>query len=347
MRDRGRKVVFMKLKKVYAAVTAAVCSFGMIGFTPLVNTGISAKEAVRNDFEETYEGWHGSNTDVVLTAESGIGYNGSRGMLISGRTCPGDGAVSSKGFYLSGGIKYRYSFKVFSERERDFTVTLTFADEKTDKENTVTLIQQNVKGGEWTELSAEFTAPENTYEYRIAVTNDSADDFVLDDVLITTDENENTVSAAAAGLKNVFGNYFRVGNILNGSTVNKSAITANIIKDCNSVECENETKPDHTLVQNGSSNNNVKVSLEKCSAIMDFCVKNKIGMRAHTLVWHSQTPEWFFKEGFQNWGGWVNKSVMNQRLESYIKNMFGAIKAQYPTLDLYAYDVCNECMSDD
>ena len=34
-------------------------------------------------------------------------------------------------------------------------------------------------------------------------------------------------------------------------------------------------------------------------------------------------------------------------MESYIKNTFSAIKTQYPGLNLYAYDICNECISDD
>lgn len=158
-----------------------------------------------------------------------------------------------------------------------------------------------------------------------------------------------TAKAATAkkGLKDEFANYFRVGNILNGGTVNNSAITANILKDCNSVECENEMKPDATIVQSQCTDTNIAVSLSSAAKIMDFCVNNGIGMRGHTMVWYSQTPEWFFKEGFQNSGAVVSKDKMDVRMESYIKNMFAAIKKQYPTLDLYAYDICNECISDD
>jgi hypothetical protein len=37
---------------------------------------------------------------------------------------------------------------------------------------------------------------------------------------------------------------------------------------------------------------------------------------------------------------------MDQRMESYIKNMFALIKSSYPTLNLYAYDVVNEAASE-
>ena len=72
---------------------------------------------------------------------------------------------------------------------------------------------------------------------------------------------------------------------------------------------------------------------------MDFCVQNNIAMRGHTLVWHSQTPTWFFKENYDANGAWVSTTTMDARMESYIKNMFAAIEQQYPELNLYAYDV--------
>jgi GH35 family endo-1,4-beta-xylanase len=64
-------------------------------------------------------------------------------------------------------------------------------------------------------------------------------------------------------------------------------------------------------------------------------------------VWYSQTPDWFFKEGFQSNGAYVSKDVMDKRLEDMIKKTFAAIKKDYPKLDLYAYDVCNELFLND
>jgi len=337
----------MKLKRITSALTAIACTAGMLAVFPKVADVTYAAEAVRNDFEETYEGWHGSTVDVDVTAAEGSGFAGSRGMIVSNRTTPSDGAASSKGLYLTGGIDYTYNVKVYSETDETFRLSLLYIDEKTNKETTVELDSQDVKGGKWTTLTSSFKAPEDTYEYRLTITTDSTNDFAFDDVLITNQVSKNTVKAAGGqGLKDEFADYFRVGNILNGGTVKNSGITAIMLKDHNAIECENETKPDATLVQNGSSNNNIKVSLNSCAAIADFCQKNNIAFRGHTLVWHSQTPEWFFKSNFQNNGSWVDKNTMNQRMESYIQHMFEAFATQYPSLNLYAYDVCNECISD-
>jgi GH35 family endo-1,4-beta-xylanase len=46
-----------------------------------------------------------------------------------------------------------------------------------------------------------------------------------------------------------------------------------------------------------------------------------IPLRGHTFVWYSQTPDWFFRENFGG-GNYVSKDVMDQRLESFIKNTF-------------------------
>ena len=338
----------MKLKRLCASVTAVLCSFGVFGYLP-ISERTYATEVVHNDFEVNYDGWYGNADNVRLTAESDTGYDNSRGMVVSGRTVSEDGASSSKGFYLTGGITYNYNVQVYSKTKENFHVTLTYLDEATNKETTVELISQNVKAGTWTKLSANYKAPANTYEYRLTITTDSINDFYFDDVVITSKESADSVYATSSkkGLKDEFANYFRVGNILNNTTVKNSAITANILKDFNSIECENETKPDATLVQSQCSGTEIAVSLSNAAAIMDFCVKNNIAMRGHTLVWHSQTPTWFFKENFDANGAWVSSSVMDARMESYIKNMFNAIQTQYPDLNLYAYDVCNECISDD
>lgn len=339
----------MNLKKIMSSMTALVCCTGIITLFPDIKNTAYASELVHNDFEVNYDGWHGNADAVQLTAVAGSGYEHSRGMHVSGRTVSSDGASSSKGFYLNGGVAYHYSVRVYSETEEKIHLSLLCIDAVSGEENEVELASENGKANEWTELSAVYTAPENSYEFRLTITTDSTNDFCFDEISVTTDYKDSKVYAASAekGLKDEFASYFRVGNILNGTTVANSAITANILKDYNSIECENEMKPDATLVQSQCSGTNIAVSLNNAAAIMDFCVQNNIAMRGHTLVWHSQTPTWFFKENYDANGAWVNSSTMDARMESYIKNMFSAIQTQYPDLNLYAYDVCNECISDD
>ena len=338
----------MNTRKLAASLTAVVCSMGMLSYLPSFLAPVSAVELVHNDFETNYDGWYANADAVSMTAKAGIGHKDSRGMEVSGRTCASDGVSSEKGLYLSGGETNTYRIWVYSETAEQFHVTLACADLDTSQETETELVTKQVAAGTWTELQASYQAPKNSGEFRLTITTDSTHDFYFDDVTVTAKKSSNTVSAASAekGLKDEFANYFRVGNILNGGTVQNSTITASFLKDYNSVECENETKPDATLVQSQCNGTNIGVSLKNAASIMDFCVNNHLAMRGHTLVWHSQTPVWFFKENFDANGNWVSSAVMDQRMETYIKNMFEAIQTQYPELNLYAYDVANECISD-
>ncbi|MBR5371686.1 MAG: endo-1,4-beta-xylanase [Oscillospiraceae bacterium] len=337
----------MKKKRISAVLTAAACVGSMLATMPF--SAVQAATIVSNDFEVTYGGWYADSPDnsAKVTAIEGIGFDGSRGMKITGRTSPADGAESEKDLYLEGGKSYDYSVRVFAENDQTFKLTLTTVDTETEEETVKVLDEQFVKGGTWAELSATYTAPEKSKSFKLNITTDTTDDFIYDDVKIVG-EQEIVAYAASQGIKDALANKgMRSGNILNGTTVNDSGIKNILLKDCNAIECENETKPDATLVASGSSNTNIQVTDRSFAKIADWCAQNGLGFRGHTMVWHSQTPEWFFKENMSgNSGNYVNESTMNQRLQSYITNMFNMYAEKYPTLDLYAYDICNECMND-
>ncbi len=153
------------------------------------------------------------------------------------------------------------------------------------------------------------------------------------------------------GLRDAFAEYFRIGTCLSESEVNKAQGKEFTIKHFNSVTCENEMKPQYTLDQAGSQaagdNVTVKVQLQSnARAILDFCQENHIPMRGHVFCWHSQTPSWLFRENFDSNGAIVSQEIMDQRLESYIKNLFDLLATEYPDLEFYSFDVVNEAFTD-
>ncbi len=75
---------------------------------------------------------------------------------------------------------------------------------------------------------------------------------------------------------------------------------------------------------------------------------NQIKVRGHVLVWHSQTPEWFFHEDYDKNKDYVDKETMNKRLEWYIRTMlthFTGEDSKYKGM-FYGWDVVNEAISD-
>ena len=74
----------------------------------------------------------------------------------------------------------------------------------------------------------------------------------------------------------------------------------------------------------------------------------KLKVRGHVLVWHSQAPDWFFKENYDVNADFVSKAVMDLRLEWYIKTVleyYTGADSKYKDL-FYGWDVVNEAISD-
>jgi len=322
-----------------------------------------AQKAIFSDgFETSYDGWTFSGDLTEIKAVPGAGYNMSRGMKITNRGAPQDGAIAEKGFYLDGGEEYNYSVFVKHNQPaaETFNLNLRWLYPDGSRYESKVIASAEAKPGVWTKLSTTFTAPQSTVNLTISITTNSTADFYFDNVDVTQNGyfgiTPHDISPAPGdkSLKNVYANYFRVGNILNGTTVNNNTIKALILREYNSITMENEMKPDATIRQSGSTNENILAQINtSAAAILKFCVDNNIAVRGHVLVWHGQSPRWFFTSNLQNPSdpgntnsvSWASKAVMEKRLETYITNIFKLIKEQYPNVNLYAYDVVNEAVA--
>lgn len=163
-----------------------------------------------------------------------------------------------------------------------------------------------------------------------------------------------TASVSGTPLKEAYSDYFKMGVGLNGSnvqtdTVNSRAMTEIIKYHFNSVTYSNLMKPAYLLDQAGSINNiqngnpEPAVRFESVIRGLEFSKANDITMRGHVLVWHNQTPEWFFREGYSQSGALVDRETMLARLESYIRQVLEYTQTEYPGV-IYAWDVVNEAV---
>ena len=116
----------------------------------------------------------------------------------------------------------------------------------------------------------------------------------------------------------------------------------------NSITFENELKPDAILNQQESkkADDIVVVFNNNTLEMLEWCKENGMAVRGHTLIWHSQTPNWIFHEGFDTSNPRASRDVMLARMESYIKQVFEKLE-ELGYLDMfYAYDVVNEAWID-
>lgn len=147
-----------------------------------------------------------------------------------------------------------------------------------------------------------------------------------------------------------------------------ASIQTGIKHHFNSVTMENEMKPDSIMGTyypgapknfedfTDSFGNTIKVPKNQLQfGTVDQCLniakKNGIKMRGHVLVWHSQTADWFFKEGYKSSGKLVDKATMTARQEWYIKSVLEHIKEWEDENNdgkriIYCWDVVNEAAND-
>ena len=161
-----------------------------------------------------------------------------------------------------------------------------------------------------------------------------------------------------------------VGACISSVTIKDPLYDDLIRKHYNAVTLENELKPDamfgynndappkgsiHEETLNGKPISVPTLDPSRADAILDEILawnkempEDPIRVRGHVLVWHSQTPEWFFHKDYDQNSDYVSKEEMDRRLEWYIKSVleyYTAPGSRYSGL-FYAWDVVNEAVSD-
>lgn len=117
----------------------------------------------------------------------------------------------------------------------------------------------------------------------------------------------------------------------------------------NSITFENHMKPDYILDKKASQDAGdlvVKYN-DATEALLKWCSENNMVLRGHTIIWHSQTPNWIFYENFDTNGPLVGRDVMLARMESYIRQVFEQLEEMGYLELFYAYDVVNEAWMED
>ena len=94
-------------------------------------------------------------------------------------------------------------------------------------------------------------------------------------------------------------------------------------------------------------------NFKQMDSILSDMKKLGLKMRGHVLVWHSQTPVWFFQKNYSRNGetALVNPAEMNARMEWYIKTVLEHVadwekKNNNGEHMILAWDVVNEAASD-
>lgn len=189
-------------------------------------------------------------------------------------------------------------------------------------------------------------------------------------------EIEENIPDWKASVTESLGNGSIAGTAIMSSEISDDTLMALVKKHFNAVTFGNELKPDAlfnyqigqsvdstTITFQGKelkvpvvNDKNENLDFSRADAMLEKILEwnnanpnNKIRVRGHVLVWHSQTPEWFFHEDYDVAKPYVDKETMNRRLEWFISSVFDhyfgkAANGKYDGL-FYGWDVVNEAVN--
>ena len=90
----------------------------------------------------------------------------------------------------------------------------------------------------------------------------------------------------------------------------------------------------------------------QATQLLDFAVANDLRLYGHVLLWHSQTPDWFFQQdGRELTSSEADKQFLRDRLATHIDDIARSISDDYglfgsATNPLVGWDVVNEVVAD-
>lgn len=145
----------------------------------------------------------------------------------------------------------------------------------------------------------------------------------------------NVVVNQSDTLKDATKELFTFGAALNVDQIDgKDSLAINIVKKhFNSIVAENCMKSMYMQPEEGV------FFFDDADAFVQFGVENDMEIIGHTLVWHSQAPDWLFVD---DEGDEVTREVLIERMRNHITTIVSRYKGK-----IKGWDVVNEAVLDD
>ena len=344
-------------KKIIAGLVSITMLASVFSAYSFSGEKVNAEEEVlfSADFEDgELNGFSRRGEDETLEVVDTDAHGGEKSLCVSTRAQSWNGPQVALDDVIEAGEQYIVNAYAKSEYYSQLTLSMQYDDEEgsTHYDN---VLKQDSKDGSWLEYNTKFSFPAgSTNKHLYFESSDASVKIYVDDFKITT--TPDVAIEDLTSLRAYYADSFKIGTALTPSDLASKPFMKLVDKHFSgSVTVGNEMKPDYVLNQAATmkyfeetgDDENPQVSFAQAKPVLEYALKNNIPVRIHTLVWHSQTPEWFFKENYDASGEYVSEEKMLKRMENYIKNFFETLTDLYPTLDFYACDVVNEAWLED
>jgi endo-1,4-beta-xylanase len=330
-----------------AGLVSLALALGQAG--PVAN---AADETIlHNDFESTAAPWRNRGA-ATITLTDQAAHAGSQSLLVADRAADWQGVeCDASGLLVAGGT---YSFDGYVRlvdgqpaTTSHFTVQRVDASGATQYEWIGGAVAVTADG--WSEIGGTYQLPAGSTSVVVYVEAAPAGgvnpSFYLDDIVITGSAPAPVEIQDVTPIKDT--TPFPVGVAIDSrETVWPGSDL--LLKHFNQITPENHMKPEAWYDQD----RNFRLD-PQAQALMDFAQANDLRLYGHTLVWHSQTPAWFFSDenGAPLTDSAADKALLTQRLHDHITNVARTLAESYgpfgsATNPLVAFDVVNEVVDD-
>ena len=331
--------------------------------TKVPGTPIPAEEgkALSLDFED------GKNTYVTgrqgketLTVTEG-GYNDNYCLKVSNREKNWAGPQIDVTHNVTDYTTYTIEAYVKHQAGGDRMINCMWQAEDFAGNITYTTIQSlKVPTGNWMKIQATVVAPGDVKQLHMYFEMQNyQSEFYVDNISITEKHLDLDKVLATESLSEAYSKQFPMGCEVYSYNLKNDEILQFIKHHYTRVTFGDELKPESLLNQEkskASADGMPVINTDIIDKCLSLAQANNLQVRFHTLVWYSQTPDWYFCEGYEaqydgngtaktNITNLVDEETMLQRMQSYITQIIQYTETKYPGV-VYAYDVVNEVIND-
>lgn len=310
-------------------------------------------DAMSTSFEDGLDGWvlrQSSNLDIDPTVDvtTEFAYDGEQSAVVANRGNQGDGIGFNVIDTLLPGISYELSAWVrFAPGQPAGDIWMTLQADSAFQ----TIAQfTGLSNGEFRQVEATITMPPNAlgtgllyFETAFAQgATGNTSTFYIDAIEVV--QAEQLVVADLEPIKNTLD--FPVGVAID-SRETGGAQAGTVTRHFEQVTAENSMKPE--AFYNGQQQ---FISPTDAIQVMNFARDNDLRVWGHTLVWHAQTPAFFFQtaEGAPLTTSDTDKQILRDRMREHIFNVAELYADEYglygDTNPIVAFDVVNEVITD-
>ncbi|WP_440118185.1 endo-1,4-beta-xylanase [Paenibacillus sp. QZ-Y1] len=350
----------MHLRKWWGLCLAAVLVLSLL---PSMGTGGARAQAAdvkagegdeplfEAHFEEGMLGQWRARASEKLEIVSGVGHDSTRSLKTSSRTETFHGPLIEVLDHVQKGSTVHISFWAMYDEGPDSQVINGALEKEYNKDASgleyATFASATLNKGQWKKVEADVVIPEENsgitgfrmyvetpWKTSEEVTPADTISFYVDDVLITAAQ-KIEIEKNIPNLVDIVGQNYAMGAAINQSALDAENQHSQLLtKHFNSITADNFMKMDAMQPQEG------QFVWSETDRLVSFAKANDMEIRGHTLLWHSQVPNWFFTDPND-----ASKPATREQLLARMKTHIQTIMTRYKG-KVHTWDVVNEVISD-